>query len=327
MNIAAPRITALVPSFNHGRYVKQRIESVLEQTYKNVDLVVIDDCSEDDSDLIIKSLQSKHGFQYIRNLRNSGTPFAAWEAILSIAQGDYIWICESDDYADPRFLEVAIEALNAVPGATVAYCDSWVIDERGQQIDHTDTYFHDIWHESRWDNSFVQPGMDELRQFQIRGQTVPNMSSALISVSAFRKSYHPFLKKLKLTGDWLFVGWVMREGAVVYIKKTLSYFRRHEVTSRVRVKSARSQAEFILTKYLLFRAAGRPLRDFASVMSTDAVRFLYEPAGLFDVLRALFQISVLKTLRCGASLAASLVVNGHLMKKFRQRYKLVTKGN
>lgn len=327
MSLSMPRVTALVPSFNHGRYVKQRIESVLEQTYNNVELIVIDDCSEDDSDSVIKSLQSENGFQYIRNLRNSGSPFAAWEAILSIAQGDYIWICESDDYADPKFLEVAIEALNAAPGAALAYCDSWIIDEHGQQVDHTDTYFHDIWHESRWDKAFVQPGMDELSQFQIRGQTVPNMSSALISASAFRKAYHPFLKKLKLTGDWLFVGWVMQEGPVVYFKQTLSYFRRHEVTSRVRVKSARSQAEFILTKYLLFRVAGRPLRGFASVMSTDAARFLYEPAGLFDVLRALFQISALKTLQCGASLAASLVVNGHLVKKFRQRYKLITKGN
>jgi|GEM_PF-1109319 glycosyltransferase involved in cell wall biosynthesis/polysaccharide pyruvyl transferase WcaK-like protein len=321
-----PKVTALVPSFNHGRYLRQRIESVLQQTYPNVELIVIDDCSEDDSGDVIKSLQAQYGFKFIRNARNSGTPFAAWERILSLGTGEYIWICESDDYADPRFLEVAIEALKKVPEAALAYCDSWIIDEYGQQVDHTDTYFHEIWRESRWDKAFVQPGIDELSQFQIRGQTVPNMSSALISASAFRKAYHPFLKKLKLTGDWLFVGWLMRQGAVVYCKQTLNHFRRHEVTSRARVKSARSQAEFILTKYLLFRVTGRPLREFASVMSPDAIRFLYEPAGLFDMLRALFNISVLKTLQCGASLAASLAMNGHFVKKFCQRYKLVKGG-
>jgi hypothetical protein len=58
-------------------------------------------------------------------------------------------------------------------------------------------------------------------------------------------------------------------------------------------------------------------------MSTDAVRFLYEPAGFFSVLRALFNISVLKSLQCGASLAASLAMNGHLVNKFWQRYKLI----
>jgi len=327
MNLSKPRVTALVPSFNHGHYVRQRIESVLEQTYDNVELVVIDDCSEDDSDSIIRSLQSQHGFQYIRNLHNSGTPFSAWERILSIAHGEYIWICESDDYADPKYLEVTVEALRKVPEAALAYCDSWIIDEYGQQVDHTDTHFHETWRESRWDKAFVQSGIDELSQFQIRGQTVPNMSSALITASAFRNAYHPFLKKLKLTGDWLFVGWVLQQGAVVYCKQTLNHFRRHEVTSRVRVKSARSQAEFILTKYLLFRVAGRPLRELASVMSTDAVRFLYETAGLFDVLRALFQISVLKTFQCGMSLAASLALNGHFVSKFCQRYKLVKKEN
>ena len=322
-----PKVTALVPSFNHGRYLRQRIESVLQQTYPNVELIVIDDCSEDDSDDVIKSLQAQYGFKFIRNAHNSGTPFAAWERILSLGTGEYIWICESDDYADHRFLEVTVNALMHNKGAVVAYCDSWIVDDQGRKVDHTDTYFHKIWRESRWDQDFVRTGASELNDFQLRGQTVPNMSSALFSSHAFKQAYHPFLKNFKLTGDWLFVGRILGYGSVVFCKQTLNYFRRHEVTSRVRVKSACSQAEFILTKYILFRATGQPVREFASVMSTDVVRFLYEPAGFFDVLRALFNISVLKTLQCGVSLAASLAMNGHLVKKFWQRHKLVKGGN
>jgi len=318
-----PKVTVLVPSFNHGRYLRERIESVLKQTYPNVELIVIDDCSEDDSDDVIKWLQAQYGFKFIRNARNSGTPFAAWERIFSLGTGEYIWICESDDYADHRFLEVTVNALMNNKGAVVAYCDSWIVDEQGRKVDHTNTYFHEIWCESRWDQDFVRAGADELNDFQLRGQTVPNMSSALFNSRAFKQAYHPFLKNFRLTGDWLFVGRILRYGSVVFCKQTLNYFRRHAVTSRARVKSARSQAEFILTKYILFRATGRSWREFASVMSTDAVRFLYEPAGFFSVLRALFNISVLKTLQCGASLAASLAMNGHLVNKFWQRYKLI----
>ena len=47
-----PKVTALIPSYNHGRFLRQRIESVLRQAYKNIELIVIDDCSDDDSDAV-----------------------------------------------------------------------------------------------------------------------------------------------------------------------------------------------------------------------------------------------------------------------------------
>lgn len=321
-----PKVTVLVPSFNHAPYLKRRIESIMDQTYDNFELVVIDDCSTDDSDKIITSLQSAHGFRYIANKINSGTPFAAWENILSIASGDFIWICESDDYADPEFLNCAVEAIMNVPNAVIAYCDSWIVDESDHQIDHTDTYFHDVWRETRWDKSFIQNGNEELDHFQLRGQTVPNMSSVLITAVAFRKAYKPFLKKLKLTGDWLFVGLLMKYGGVVYFKKTLNYFRRHEDTARVRVNSARSQAEFILTKYILFLETKRSVSEFASVMSNDAVRFLYEPAHFIDVVVKMVKISFWRALGSGIYLAASLLLNRDYLKKFYNRRQLSKRG-
>jgi glycosyltransferase involved in cell wall biosynthesis len=324
--VIKPKVTVLVPSFNHGCYLEKRIESIMAQTYDHFELIVIDDCSSDDSAAMITSLQATHGFRYIANRKNSGTPFAAWERILHIANGDYIWICESDDYADPNFLDCAVKAITDVPDAIVAYCDSWIIDENDCHVDHTDTYFHDVWRESRWDHSFVQKGKEELNHFQLRGQTVPNMSSMLISTAAFKKAFKPVITKFKLTGDWLLVGLLMNYGAVVYFKKTLNYFRRHESTARVRVQSARSQAEYILTKYILFLETKRPVREFAFIMSTDAVRFIYEPAGFRDVVMTMMKISFLHTLRCGICFARSLLMNRHYPKMFFNRRKLVKKG-
>jgi len=324
--INAPKITALVPSYNHGGYLRQRIESILTQTYQNIELIVIDDCSADDSDAVIQELLKQHDFKYIRNERNSGTPFSAWERVATMATGDYIWICESDDYAAPEFLAVAVEKLKQTPGSVLFYCNSWIVDEAGEKVDHTESYFHDIWQESRWDSDFVSEGKGELGSFQVRGQTVPNMSSALIAAGAFREAYDPFLKKLKLTGDWLFIGCLMPLGAVVFTHAAMSHFRRHEVTSRVRVKSARSQAEFAITKYLLFQKTGRPLREFARLMKTDAIRFLYEPAGLLDVFKALLTISPTKTLGLVSALAISVAMDTEYLKKFYQRYQMVKKG-
>ena len=306
--------------------MRQRLESILEQSYRNVELIVIDDCSSDDSDEVIKSLLKQHDFQYIRNPKNSGTPFAIWEKAGSLATGDYIWICESDDFADPTFLETAVDKMQENPDAVLFYCNSSVVDKEGKQVGHTDTYFHEVWRESRWDDDFTSIGVAELAGYQCRGQTVPNMSSALISTKAFRQAYNPILKRFKLTGDWIFIGQLMRHGQVVYCKRTLSNFRKHENTARVRVKSGRSQAEFMLTKYLLFRETGKPLRGLATTMASDVIRFLHEPAKWYDVVKVMFKISPKASLRFGIVFLASLLMNGFLLKEFYQRYKRA-KGN
>jgi glycosyltransferase involved in cell wall biosynthesis len=321
MKAHPPKVSVLVPSYNHGRYIRERIESILNQTYTNIELIVIDDCSDDDSHTVISELQARHGFRYLHNVRNSGTPFAAWERICTLASGDYIWVCESDDVAEPSFVETAVASLMAESQAVMFYSSSLIINEASQVIGHTDSYFHDVWKESRWDADFSAVGLDELLKFQLRGQIVPNMSSALFTAGAFRAAFTPFLKRLRLTGDWLFVGDVLKQGRVVFKHQALSRFRKHEVTSRVRVKSARSQAEFMLTKYRLFSASGQPVSAFATLMGSDVIRFLYEPASWLDVGQALLQVSWLDTIKLLGLLVASISKNTSYINKFKDRYR------
>jgi hypothetical protein len=236
-------------------------------------------------------------------------------------------VCESDDVAEPAFVETALARLAGEPDAVLFYCSSLIIDEVGQIIGHTDSYFHDIWKESRWDRDFVADGLTELHQFQLRGQTVPNMSSALFAADAFRAAFTPFVKRLRLTGDWLFVGDVMKRGRVVFSHAALNRFRKHGVTSRVRVKSARSQAEFILTKYRLFCASGQPMSAFAALMASDVVRFLYEPASWLEVLKALLQVSWFDTMRFGYLFLASTCGNTGYITKFRERYNSIRRAH
>lgn len=315
-----PLVTALVPSYNHGKYIVERIESILKQTYENIELIVIDDKSTDDSIEIINELKDKYGFTFIQNKKNSGSPFSAWESVCKLANGEYIWICESDDVAETNFIEVALEQFHKCPEAVMFYASSNVIDNESKKIGHTDNYFHDIWKETRWDTDFKNDGLEELVHYQIRGQTVPNMSSAVFSSSAFIKSFSPFIKRFKLTGDWLFVGELMKQGEVIYTHQTLSNFRQHEVTSRVRVKSARSQAEYLHTKFRLFRGTKQPLSKLALFMSTDVVRFLYEPASWLDVMKETIKLSWLNSFKFGFLMFISICKNRDLIKHFRERY-------
>ena len=321
MRSQCPKVSVLVPSYNHGRYIRERIESILKQTYANIELIVIDDGSDDDSHSIIGELQAQYGFQYLLNKCNSGSPFAAWERICTLATGDYIWVCESDDVAEPSFVETGVAALATEPGAVMFYSSSLIINEASEVIGHTDSYFHDIWKESRWDVDFTADGINELLQYQLRGQTVPNMSSALFTANAFRIAFTPFLKRLRLTGDWLFVGDVIKQGKIVFKHTALSRFRKHEITSRVRVKSARSQAEFMLTKYRLFRNSGQPVAAFATLMGSDVIRFMYEPASFLDVGKALLQVSCLDTIKLCCLILVSTLKNTAYISKFKNHYK------
>src|SRR4051794_16338457 len=82
-----PVVSAVVPSYRHGAFIAERLESILTQSLSDLELIVIDDCSPDESDTVIGSLQKKHDFVYIRNDRNSGTPFSAWERAAAIGKG------------------------------------------------------------------------------------------------------------------------------------------------------------------------------------------------------------------------------------------------
>lgn len=316
-----PLVTVLVPSYNHSKYIKKRIETIINQTYKNIELFVIDDSSSDDTDRILKEILASYSFRYFCNKKNSGTPFSSWEKLLKIANGKYIWICESDDYAAPNFLETGIKTLEKEEQRVLFYCNSYVIDEKDTIIDHTKSYFHDIWKESRWDSTFVSNGIDELVGYQIRGQVVPNMSSAIINASAFKKAYRSVLKRFHLTGDWLFIGYLLKYGKVVFCKKTLNFYRKHDITSRNRVKSARSQAEFIVTKYLLYKGSKVKKSNFTNIIRSDAIRFLYEPATCFSVCREISSISIKYLISIASLLFYSLLFNKHYLKAFIERYR------
>ena len=319
----SPIVTVVVPSYNHQKFIEQRLDSIVNQTFGDIELIVIDDCSQDKSAEIIKSYIEKYPLNFIHNRENSGSPFSAWEKAANLAKGKYIWICESDDYADPSFLENAVSKLENNPKAVLYYCDSVVIDQNNNPMGHSEDYFHNIWRESRWNTDFTNSGKNELEFFQIYGQTVPNMSSSLILTSAFREAYSPTLKRFKLTGDWLFIGRLMKYGEVIFHKKTLNYFRTHETTARSKTEMARSQAEFILTKYMLFKETKGPVSKLAKVLKHDAVRFIHESSTAFEVIKALLSISIFQSICCGFNLFVSLFYNLNLFRKFRNRYRTV----
>src|SRR6202043_2352137 len=125
-----------------ARYLRQRVESVLGQTYQDFEVILLDDCSTDESQSILREYAADPRVRMEFNEKNSGSTFKQWNKGVRLARGEYVWIAESDDYAEPRLLERLVAVLDADPAVTLAYCQSWrILDD--DQLDGFADYYLD----------------------------------------------------------------------------------------------------------------------------------------------------------------------------------------
>ncbi|MDR1783951.1 MAG: glycosyltransferase, partial [Dysgonamonadaceae bacterium] len=99
------KVSVILPNYNHARFLEQRIQSIVDQTFQEFELIILDDCSTDDSRGIIENYRDNPKVsQIIYNEQNSGSTFKQWIKGINAAKGEYIWLAESDDWAENDFL-------------------------------------------------------------------------------------------------------------------------------------------------------------------------------------------------------------------------------
>ncbi len=101
-----PLVTVIVPCYNHEKYVETCLDSIFRQTYKNIEVIVVDDCSPDNSAEVIKQLQKKYDFTFIEHKENWGLAKTLNDVIYNHAHGKYIKCIASDDYLTDDCVEV-----------------------------------------------------------------------------------------------------------------------------------------------------------------------------------------------------------------------------
>ena len=126
-----PLVSVIIPNYNYAHFIPQRIGTVLGQTYRDIELIILDDASTDNSREAIEKYRGEDRVKHIVfNTSNSGSTFKQWEKGFQLAQGEYIWIAECDDYSDPSFLEQLMKVLEKDPDIKIAFSNSdWVTPE------------------------------------------------------------------------------------------------------------------------------------------------------------------------------------------------------
>jgi hypothetical protein len=224
-----PKVSVVIPNYNHARFLRRRIESVLRQTYTDFEVILLDDCSTDESRSILADYANDSRIVRIEfNEVNSGTTFRQWNKGVRLARGEYVWIAESDDYADERLLEKLVPLLDAEPNMVLAYCKSWRVREDGQ-INGTSPHQD----EKRWTADFRADGREECRDYLIRGCTIPNASAVLFRREVFVRVGGAD-ESMVLCGDWKLWMAVALTGSIAYLAEPFNYHRFHDASVRQR---------------------------------------------------------------------------------------------
>jgi|TARA_B110000240_G_C13484657_1_gene446859 alpha-1,3-rhamnosyltransferase len=129
-NNIKPLVTVIVPAYNHQDFIEQTIESIVNQTYgyANIELIVIDDCSKDNTGNILRELSKKYEFVFLKNEVNLGV-VKNMNSLLKISKGKYISFCASDDYYDINKIEEQVRILESLSDEfAICHADAFIID-------------------------------------------------------------------------------------------------------------------------------------------------------------------------------------------------------
>jgi glycosyltransferase involved in cell wall biosynthesis len=241
-----PSVSIIVPAYNHAAFLKRRFDTIFCQSFKDWELIILDDASSDGSQLLLKEYASHPQVsQLVLNEKNSGNPFVQWHRGIELAKSPLIWIAESDDEASPDFLKTCVSAFNQDPACVIAYCRSTIVDETGNILPNH-AYWPDGLDNARWKSDFVVDGKTEIINSLRFRNTIPNASAVVFARSQAANIQIP--ANLRFVGDWYFWSELAQTGSIHFFAEELSQFRFHAQTTRS-TKSKRTE-EMRVNEYL-----------------------------------------------------------------------------
>lgn len=221
-----PKVSIIIPSYNHAIFLKDRFDTILNQTYQDWEAIIIDDKSSDDSVEFINSfLKNNPNFKvkhFVVNESNSGSGYNSWKKGIELSETEYIWIAETDDYSEPTFLEELVNILDQNNNISLAFCGSNYIENNNIIYDSTNRT-KDLNVEINEYKVIVSNVFFNRMPFDTY---ITNGSSVV-----FRKSkleIPPVLFTYRLCSDIFLWSYLLENSSFAFLNKNLNFFRRHE---------------------------------------------------------------------------------------------------
>ncbi|MFM9839743.1 MAG: glycosyltransferase family 2 protein [Cyclobacteriaceae bacterium] len=254
-----PKVSVILPNYNHEKYLKQRLDSIFQQTFTDFEVIILDDCSTDNSRSVIDIYRSHPTVTHIEfNNQNSGSAFKQWKRGIDLAKGEWIWIAESDDYADPAFLERMILFLKNNNGRVgLLYCDSWIVIDGIVQAETFGMRKNNKLQTLHWSNDYINSGIDEIQNFLLAYGTINNTSAVLFNRSVLVKS-NSFDLNLRFMGDKYAFVKMLALSDVGYVNIPLNYYRG---LAHSKPKHTDDYLDYFYEQFLIFDWVSRNIKS------------------------------------------------------------------
>lgn len=221
-------VSIVVASYNHADFLARRMDSLIGQTYQDVDILVIDDKSPDHSVEILLHYEENPRVRLVLRDQNGG-----WVAVsnqgVDMSSGEYILFANCDDDCDPRIVERLVDALQQHPSAGIAFCRNLMVDEDDQVLGD-DFTIREASFRKRCAQDTLLSG-SEASRFLLHSCVLPNLSAVLFrrecfdNVGKFSSAYH-------VCSDWDLFFRVAAQYDIAYVAEPLNRFRQHRKTIR-----------------------------------------------------------------------------------------------
>lgn len=217
-------VSIILPNYNYEHFLQQRIESILNQSHTNFELIILDDCSTDNSKAVIESFKDDRIRVYF-NETNTGSPFVQWDKGIQLAKGEYIWIAEADDYCTDSLLEKLLKRAQETE-SDICFAESRVVDKHGVQ--------KGLWCELNikgpnaaiFNTDFEMGGKDFIEKNLIFENAIPNASAVLFKKSLY-KEVGGVDQDIANCADWLLWIKMLNKTNIAFASEPLNAFRRH----------------------------------------------------------------------------------------------------
>ena len=284
----SPLVSVIVPNFNHARFLSQRIDSILGQSYKNIELLLLDDASTDDSMTVIEHYHATHPslVRVLRNEFNSGNVFRQWRKGIAAANGDLIWICESDDFAEPDFLERLVPIF-LDESVMLAFGRVQATDAAGFPQEGLDAY-RERAQPGIWDSSNKRPAKAWFDTAFGVANVIPNVGGCLIRNQPIEEAVWLEATTYRILGDWYLYVMLAGGGRIAYEPHATSYFRQHGSNTST---SGFSTAQYYQEHERLICL----LRERWGVPAETVERFAQQVHAQFEWAKATDKIGALET--------------------------------
>lgn len=273
-----PSVTAVVPFYNQETFIESRVNSILDQSIKDIEIILMDDCSPDNT---AAELEKYSDSDYrigrvVINTENSGSTFRQWQKGLALAESDIIWIAEGDDLCDPDFIETLLPYFDDSL-VTIASGKTEIIDEHGDLKEGAlDPYLNSAYPD-KYQQTFINDGFVEVEESLGAMCTLVNASGLLLRKSAVPETELQQATDYKICGDWLVYLGMLKDGKLAYDVSTKNYFRRHSqsVVGRLEGRQQYFDERAAIARYVLseFSVSERMKRRMESVLKGEWDRF------------------------------------------------------